>query len=241
MNADRPAQDEIEQLKTIPLFRGLEETALREVYAARRDEKRSEGEFFFMQDDPADSVFVLAQGRVKLLQYTPEGQQVILRMIAPYTLFGLVGTVKNAVYPVTAEAVGACRALCWSGQELQQLIARHPQLAQNAMQMMAGQVAEMQARVRELATERVERRLARALLRLVRAAGKKTAEGIEINMTISRQDLAEMSGTTLFSASRILSEWERRGIVRAGRERVVILEPHGLATIAEDLPGGVKP
>lgn len=227
---------EIEQLQTVGLFDGLNQPALEEIYRASRIERRNPGEFYFFQGDPADSVFVLAEGRIKLLQLTPDGQQVILRMIAPYTLFGVIASVDGATYPVTAEAVEACRALCWSHEVLRGLIARYPQIAQNVMQEMAGHVQEMQDRLREMATERVERRVARTLLRLVRAAGKRTEQGIEITMPVSRQDLAEMSGTTLFTASRIVSEWERQGLVRAGRERLVVLQPHGLVKIAEDLP-----
>lgn len=227
---------EYESLKTTGLFDGLDEQALQEAFAARRDVRRGPGEYFFFQGDPAEAVYILVEGQVKLLQLTPEGQQVIHRIIAPYTLFGIIGAVKEAAYPVTAESVDASRAMRWSHADLQKLITRYPQIAQNAMQMMANHVTESQDRFREMATERVERRVARALLRLVRAAGKKTPEGIEIAMPVSRQDLAEMSGTTLFTASRILSDWERRGLVRAGREHVVVIKPHGLVKIAEDLP-----
>jgi CRP-like cAMP-binding protein len=94
-------------------------------------------------------------------------------------------------------------------------------------------IQEMQERYRELATEKVERRIARALLRLVAQMGVKMEKGIEL--TFTRQDLAEMSGTTLYTVSRVLSEWERQGVVEAGRERVLIRNPHGLVSIAEEL------
>lgn len=229
--------EEYQQIRTTGLFEGLDDSALLAVYRAGRTERRGAGEFFFFQGDPADLVFVLMEGRIKLLQLTADGQQVILRMAVPYMLFGLVGSVKNMTYPVTAEAVEPCRAIAWTQPVLDELIARYPRIAMNAMQLMASHVQEFQDRFREMATERVERRLARALLRLTRQLGKKTDEGIELIMSVSRQEMAEMSGTTLFTASRILSEWERQGFIRAGRERVVILQPHSLVKIAEDLPG----
>jgi CRP-like cAMP-binding protein len=99
-------------------------------------------------------------------------------------------------------------------------------------------VRDFQDRVRELSTERVERRIARALIRLVRQAGKKVQEGVLIDLPLSRQDLAEMSGTTLFTVSRTLSQWESKGLIQSGRERVVVRNPHGLVSIAEDLPPG---
>jgi CRP-like cAMP-binding protein len=92
----------------------------------------------------------------------------------------------------------------------------------------------MQERYRELATEKVERRIARALLRLTGQMGNKTADG-NIELAFTRQDLAEMSGTTLYTVSRVLSEWEKHDLVEAGRERVLIRNPHGLVKIAEEL------
>ncbi|MER3457798.1 MAG: hypothetical protein C4309_03385 [Chloroflexota bacterium] len=115
------------------------------------------------------------------------------------------------------------------------LMERTPRLAFNALRLLAGRVQELQDRVRELATERVERRVARTLLRLARQAGRKVENGVLIDLPLSRQDLAEMTGTTLFTVSRVLSRWEQQGLVEAGRERVLIRFPHGLVRIAEDL------
>jgi CRP-like cAMP-binding protein len=85
-------------------------------------------------------------------------------------------------------------------------------------------------------TDRVERRVARALLRLVQEAGRRVDAGVEIDFPVSRQDIAEMTGTTLFTVSRLLSAWEERGIVRSGRQRIVLTKPQALIALAEDLP-----
>jgi CRP-like cAMP-binding protein len=108
-----------------------------------------------------------------------------------------------------------------------------PYLSFDLMKLMTTYIQEMQERYRELATEKVERRIARALLRLAAQMGAKIEGGIELSFT--RQDLAEMSGTTLYTVSRVLSDWERQGLVEAGRERVVIRNPHGMVSIAEEL------
>jgi CRP-like cAMP-binding protein len=94
-------------------------------------------------------------------------------------------------------------------------------------------IQEMQARYRELATEKVERRIAHALLRLTAQLGTRNETG-QIELPFTRQELAEMSGTTLFTVSRTLSEWERRGLVETGRERVTIRTPHDLVKLAEE-------
>lgn len=217
------------------LFDGLEDAALDEVRRAASQVARQAGEFYFHQGEPAEVICLLLAGRVKLVQLSLDGQQVLMRMAAAGTLIGLISATPSSTYPVSAEAVEDCQALRWSAGAFAALAQRYPRITQNAMQMMAKYLQEYQDRLREMATERVERRLARGLLRLAHQVGQKTASGIEIAMTITRQDLAEMSGTTLFTASRILSEWERRGLIEAGREKVVILRPHDLARVAEDL------
>jgi CRP/FNR family transcriptional regulator, nitrogen oxide reductase regulator len=108
------------------------------------------------------------------------------------------------------------------------------QMAMNAMRIMAEQVQELQERFRLVSTERVERRLERTLIRLSSQAGCKIDEGILIDLPLTRQDLAEMTGTTLFTVSRILSAWEEQGLVISKRERVILRSPHGLIKIIED-------
>jgi len=113
------------------------------------------------------------------------------------------------------------------------MMATRPYLSFDLMKLMTNYIQEMQQRYRELATEKVERRIARSLLRLAAQMGTKMDSGIEL--TFTRQDLAEMSGTTLYTVSRVLSDWERQGLVEAGRERVLIRNPHGMVSIAEEL------
>jgi len=227
---------DLDKFLTVPLFRGLEKSDLQQILQAAALRKMDEGGFFFLQGDPADHLYVLTSGRVKLAQSSADGQQVLMRAIGPYTLFGAVALSQNEIYPVSAETVEACTALGWTKPSLMLFVSRYPALAMNAIHMMAAQVQEFQERFRQLATERVERRLARTLLRLASQTGRKTEEGVLIDLPLTRQDLAEMTGTTLFTVSRTLKQWEDQGLVISGRERVIIRFPHGLVSIAEDLP-----
>jgi CRP/FNR family transcriptional regulator, nitrogen oxide reductase regulator len=113
------------------------------------------------------------------------------------------------------------------------LLARHPALAVNAMQTLGARLQESQARIMEMSTEEVESRIAHALLRLANQGGRKTDEGILIDFPISRQDIAQMTGTTLHTVSRIMSAWETAGLVSSGRQKVVIRDPHKLYLLAE--------
>jgi len=225
----------MDEFHSIPLFHGLNASALTVLQQIAREKKVSEGAFFFMQGDTADRIFALTVGRVRLSQSTMEGQQVLLRLIMPVTLFGVLALSEGEVYPVSAEALEDSLALTWIKADLMGVIKDSPQLALNALKIMSGHVQEFQERYLQLATERVERRLARSLLRLASQFGRKVEDGVLIDLPLTRQDLAEMNGTTLFTVSRTLSRWETQGLVLSGRERVVICFPHGLVRIAEDL------
>ena len=193
------------------------------------------GATLFLQDEPGHVFFILLSGRVRLSQVTEEGQQVIVHHVTPGEAFGIIVVLSGMSYPVSAEALDQCELLCWDADTTKQLMLRYPQLALNGLELVANHFVQISDRFRELATERVERRIAHALLRLMRQVGRKTAEGILVDLPLSRQDLAEMTGTTLYTTSRTLSRWEKAGWIRAGREEVVLLEPHALVTIAEDL------
>jgi CRP/FNR family transcriptional regulator, nitrogen oxide reductase regulator len=194
-----------------------------------------EGGFFFFQGDPAEYAYILTSGRAKLLQTNPAGQQVNLRTINEWQLFGALGAVReNATYPASAQAIEQSTALAINSDYLHEMMQTRPYLSFDLMRLMTGYIQEMQERYRELATEKVERRIARALLRLTAQMGVKTSDGA-IELAFTRQEFAEISGTTLYTVSRVLSEWERQGLVEAGRERVMIRNPHGLVQIAEEL------
>lgn len=196
-----------------------------------------EGEFFFFQGDPATYFYVLVAGRAKLLQTNPAGQQVNLRTINEWQMFGALGAVReNATYPATAQALESSTALAIESSFLKEMMQTRPYLSQNLMHLMTGYIMEMQERYRELATEKVERRIALAVLRLAAQVGRRTnSSEMTVELPLSRQDVAEASGTTIFTVSRVLADWERRGLVEAGRERIVIRNPHGLVQISEGL------
>lgn len=170
------------------------------------------------------------------MQVTPAGQQVIMRYISPVKEFGVIAMLSGAVYPVSAQAVDDSTALYWNKASLKELMDQIPGVAINALQTLADRVSEFQDRIRELTTERVERRIARALLRLAQQTGRKVQDGVLVDLLITRQDIAEMTGTTIYTVSRTMSQWETHGIIKSGREKIIIRRPHQLVVIAEDLP-----
>jgi CRP-like cAMP-binding protein len=171
------------------------------------------------------------------MQSSQSGQQVNLRTINEWQMFGALGAVRpNASYPVTAQALEPSTALAIESSLLKEMMQTRPYLNVGLMQLMTGYIMEIQERYRELATERVERRIALTVLRLAAQVGRRFEEDKPtVELLLSRQEIAEAAGTTLFTVSRVLAEWERRGLVETGRERVVIRNPHGLVQISEGL------
>ena len=230
----------IHQVRDIPLFQGIPEPDLAQILQAGRTKALLSGEFCFFQGDPADRIYILLQGRIRLTKSNPGEPAILMRIITPFTVFGAIALAQNETYPISAQAEADCRSIFWDKSEMKESMNRVPQLALNVMTILADHMQEFAERYQQMATERVERRLARTLVRLAHQAGKKTREGILIDLNITRQDLAEMTGTTLYTVSRTLSQWESQGLVICGRERVVLRYPHGLVCIAEDLPSGSR-
>jgi len=221
-------------LRQVLVFQNASDDDLDQIAKNSVTRSIEEGGFFFFQGDPADYFYVLISGQVKLLQANPSGQQVNLRTIYPWQMFGALGAVReDANYPATAQALENSSALATQSQFLREMMKTRAYLSLGLMNLMTTYVQEMQARYRELATERVEQRIARALLRLTSQSGKRSEQGIELSL--SRQDLAEISGATLYTVSRVMAEWERNGLVQTGREKVRITQPHEMVRIAEGL------
>src|SRR5690606_2862708 len=135
--------------------------------------------------------------------------------------------------PGTVTAVDDSHLFGWNDVTIREILSAHPSVAMNAIALLGARYHDLQVRLRELSTERVEQRIAHTILRLAAQAGRRTARGVEIAFPLSRQDLAEMSGTTLHTVSRTLSGWEEQGVVDCGRRRVIVVKPDALDAIAE--------
>lgn len=223
-------------LSHVRFFQGLDPTALADIVQMSHEQRVARDGFFFHQDEPATTFAVLITGQARLSQLTPDGHQIILGFLGPGQVVGILAAIEHAEYPLTLQAATDCIALAWDRAPLLVLLERYPLLALRALRMVAGRFVQLQNQYRELATMRVERRIARALLRLGEQAGQHEAGGLRIDLPLSRQDVAEMTGTTLYTVSRTLSQWEKQGIVESGRERVILRSPEHVIAIAEDLP-----
>jgi CRP-like cAMP-binding protein len=233
------AEERAAFLAGVRLFQELPPALLRDIASRFRLKSVARGGFVFLEGDPARSLNLLAAGRVKVVQETEEGKEVILRQIEPGEIFGGAGGWGAATYPASARAQEDATVLQLPADAFATLVREQPTFALAVIRELGARLREAEARIRDLQSERVERRLARALLRLANKTGVQVegGGGIEIGVPLTRQDLAELAGTTLSTASRTLSAWDHQGIIAAGREKVTIIRPHALVTIAEELSG----
>ena len=218
------------------LFAGLPAADLQDIIAAGRAYEVAQGDFFFHQGEESTMLYVIASGRVKLSQVTVDGQQVIVNYFGPGEGLGIIMALNEQPYPLSAEAIEPCLAVGWRRDAMLQLMAGNSQLALNGLRMVGQRFTQMQSRFQELATQRVEQRVARALLRLVRQFGRRVDEGVLIDIALSREELAQMTGTNLYNVSRILSKWEHAGWIVSARKQVILKKSHELVALAEDLP-----
>jgi CRP-like cAMP-binding protein len=225
-----------EIVRKVTVFRDATDDDIRAVAKLGIPRAVEEGGYFFFQGEPADHLYILLTGRAKLLQISTDGQQVNLRTLTPSQLFGAVGAVdRSANYPACAQALEDSSALAIRSDAFHRLLEERPHLSFGLMQLMTGYIQEIQNRYREMVTEKVEQRIARVLIRLAGQSGKRVDHGVLIDLPFSRQDLAEMAGTTLYTVSRNLSAWEKQGWIETGRERVTIRNPHAVMKLAEGL------
>jgi len=217
----------------LPMFAGVGPDDLNDILREAQSVRYPKGASVFQQDEEAHSFFILLHGHLRVMKVTPDGQQVVVRYVTPGEIFGIAMAMGRGTYPATALAVVDSLALVWPSAAWPRLVAKHPSLAVNTIQTVGSRLQDAHTRVVEMSTEQVERRVAHALLRLAKQAGRKGDDGIQIDFPISRQDVAEMTGATLHTVSRILSAWEDQGLVGSGRQRISIRDPHKLFMLAE--------
>lgn len=222
-------------LSDMALFAGLAPGEFDEILREARAVRYPKGTAVFEQGAEADSFFVLLHGHLRVEKTAAQGHQIVVRYVSPGEIFGVAQALAMQRYPATAVAAVESVALCWPSAAWPRLSSKYPSLAAGALQTVGRRLQDTQARVMEISNEQVEQRIAHALLRLAKQAGRKTEAGVEIDFPISRQDVAEMTGTTLHTVSRILSAWEQQGLVEGGRQRIVLRDPHALFGLAEGL------
>jgi CRP/FNR family transcriptional regulator, nitrogen oxide reductase regulator len=228
---DTPGAGEalLRTLRTCKLFASVPPAELGTIVAMAQERHIAKRDTVFRQGDRADRIYVIIQGKVKVLLTGPGGRGIILMLAEAGETFGYLDPVAGTARAYTAQAVEESRVLAWPAASFEEILRRYPAVARNALRLTARQLQTDWSRLHDLATEPVARRLARTILRLARARGHHKMPVL----AMLQQDVAELLGTTPATLSRILGRWEARGLVTTARERIAVTHPEGLAKIAE--------
>ena len=220
-------------VRDLPVFAGMEAQAFDKLLDQSTHRVIPQGRSVFQQGEEAKLFYILVHGRLKVTQVTTDGQQLIVRVVNPGDLFGFALALGRKDYPGTPLALVDSSVLAWPMELMTDFMARHPTLAVKTMQMIGSRLDAAHSRIREISTQEVEQRVAHAIIRLAREAGIKEETGIRIDFPVSRQDIAELTGTTLHTVSRIISQWQGKGWVEGGRKSLLVRDLKRLKNIAE--------
>jgi CRP/FNR family transcriptional regulator, nitrogen oxide reductase regulator len=217
-------------LRRTELFAKLDAATLGDVLRYGRTRRIPRGRIIFHEGETATACHLLLSGRVRIAQ--SGGGGVVIRYVGPGQIFGALALFHGGRYPADATTLTDCVEIQWSSAAITELMQRYPRIALNALAIVGHRLDELQDRLRELTTEKVDRRIAHALVRLAHQTGNRVERGIEIGFPLSRKDLAAMTGTAHTTVSRILSGWQAQDVITSGRRRIIVRDLRKLEAIA---------
>lgn len=220
-------------LAHLPPFSRLGRAEIRAILDQASVKRYDNGTAIFDEGAPAERFFMLLDGYVRVVRITPTGEQVTALHIPSGQLLGIARALGRETYPATAISATDSLALSWSMTLWDCYAAQYDGFATETYKTVGQRLGEMNTRLVELATQQVEQRVANALLRLINQTGRKVEGGIEIDFPITRQDLSELTATTLHTVSRLLSAWEKQGLVESRRKHITVCDPHALMVLAQ--------
>ncbi len=210
-------------LRQVPLFASLTTDQLAAAAEWFQTVSFDPDALIFLEGDPADRLWVVSSGQVKIVKHTSDGQENLLEVITPGEMFGGAALLLPR-HPASAVAMTAAMTLSIERELYRQLIRRHPDIALRIIDLL-GERLQAAMKMRALAAERVDVRLANILLKLCDKAGAPVDQGTRINLPMTRQDLADMAGTTIETAIRVMSRLRKEGLV--------LTEPGGYVVVLD--------
>jgi CRP-like cAMP-binding protein len=215
-----------------PLFSDIPASERREIVSAAHERQLTRHQTIFVEGDPIRQVVLLTSGSAKIVQFGQNGTEVILRVKGPGEVVGRLGLFPQVRHCSTAKVLRTATAMIWDAAVFDSLTQRSISLRRNITYILCQELYDLEERYREVSTERVSVRLSHQLVRLLKQIGRRVDGGVEIRL--SREELAQLIGTTLFTVSRLLSDWNQRGIVATRREAVSVHNFQALVQLAEE-------
>ena len=227
--------DEVEAiLKSTPVFHRLSPQDLRTIAETASIHRYERGEVLFEQDAPSDAFYTIASGRVKIFKMLPTGKDVILEVFGKGDPLGAVAAYDGRPFPASAMALEDTVCVVIPRPAFFRLLEAHPSLVRGLMRGLTMRLVELTNRIAELSGTRVEPRFARLFLKLAGDMGRQERGGTFIPLALSRQELADMTGTTIETAIRIMSRWNKDAIVHTEKDGFVVLDRRSLESTAAE-------
>lgn len=218
----------VEVLKRALIFSSLSQDELAELSRIAVERSFSMGEFVFWDGDKADWFYAIAEGKIKVLKHSSSGKEFIIAFFGAGEMFGEVAVFEDKPYPASAQAVAETRVLAIKREDFWAFLANRPEVALRIIYVLGGRLRDAQGRLRDIAGERVEQRVASILLMLSSKLGP--------DLPFTRQEIADMAGTTTETAIRVMSRLKDRGIIRPLRGKTVIVDQTKLRLLSEGPP-----
>ncbi len=219
-------------IKKIDLFKNLSEEELKELEPYLITAAYRKKEDIFSEGDPPEWFYIVSKGKVKITKLSHEGKEIILEIISPTDIFGGVAVIRGFPYPANAVAMEDSEVLRISRKNLMRLVDRFPNLMYCIALQLGDRMKSSYDSLKNIALERVEARIAALLLKLAGKVGVETKTGVLIDMRLTKQDVADMVGTTVETSIRTFSKFKKEGLVADSDGKIVIKDREGLAELS---------
>ncbi|MBI5055458.1 MAG: Crp/Fnr family transcriptional regulator [Nitrospirae bacterium] len=212
----------IDTLKKSEIFSSLNESEIKKMSSLFEEVKFKNDETIFIEGDPSEKFYILSEGNVKVLKHTMMGKDIILEIMSPGDVFGGVAVLDKKPYPASAQAMESTTAIRISRQNLIKIMEEYPILKLEIVRYFSDKLRDAHEMLKNIATERVEKRIAALLLKLSEKVGVEDDGYRKINFPLTRQEIAEMVGTTVESCIRTMSKFQKQGMIKSASGRIAI-------------------
>lgn len=212
----------IETLKKSEIFSDLSDKELKEISKLFVERVYRKDEYVFMEEDPSEWFYIVAEGRVKVIKHSKIGKDIILEMISPGEVFGGVAVMDRRPFPASAQAMETLKVIRISRKTLFDVMEEYPLLKLTIVKAFSDRLRNAHETLKNIATERVEKRVASLLLKLSEKAGSDEEGFRKLDFPLTRQDIAEMVGTTVETSIRTMSKFQKLGLIKSSRGRILV-------------------
>lgn len=221
-------------LKVTPVFRKLAAADLHTIAQEATVRRYEKGQVIFEQETPSDAFYTIASGRVKIFKMLPTGKDMILEIFGTGDPLGAVAAYDGRPFPASAVALEDTVCIVIPRPAFFRLLEQHPSLVRGLMLGMTIRLVELTNRLAQLSGSRIEPRFARLFLKLAGEMGRHERGGIFIPLALSRQELADLTGTTIETGIRIMSRWGKENVVHTEKDGFVVLDRQTLEAMAAE-------